>query len=397
MGWRRNEYDSGLLSILNRLVYFQTKIKNEDTGKFGIIDSCDKILVPPIFDDCVPNNDIHFCETLIKVKENGKWYLSSLDGTGKVIPDKGFDEISNSYCYGWVKRGAKSGLINMKSGIDIIPCEMDWTLTITSHAICIKDGLIGFANTIVPEDTEFISPRFKEVNLTTHQFLYQGKWVWVKGNGEISGNPLSFRDGIGFPWNFDIYLHDDPIFNSLALDLNKKNNCCSPIQGSQLTEEEIEDMLRKFPLSKDDYDPIKEFEEEWKEYEALPSRLNRPDINKHNEYALFQAIETIIESAKEHGSLCNQTILDGKDIEIQITHEYLGFNDYKAPWSDPAVLFAWREQLHPLSKLSHKILFADNNGIGFRLIFYHDIKNHLKYKIPDFLKDETEIHTLIKF
>lgn len=173
----KHAYD--VINELINLVYFDNETIDAETGRKGLVDSNGKAVVPAIFDSCKGCRDMPEVDSLAIVEKDGKYYLTPRDNSGKLINDIPYDEIKRSCSFGWVKRNGKCGLIDIKTGKDIIPCTMDWIEDVSFYSIvCGKAGYIGVYDTYLKQ---YVSPRFKDFDFTTLQFCRGRKWGWGWG------------------------------------------------------------------------------------------------------------------------------------------------------------------------------------------------------------------------
>lgn len=182
-----HKYAYEIINELINLVYFDNETIDAGTGKKGLADSNGKVVVPPVFDSCKGCRDMSEVDSLAIVEKDGKFYLTPRDNSGRLVNEIPYDEIKRSCAFGWVKRNGKCGLIDIKTGKDIIPCTMDWIEDVGFYSIvCGKKGYIGLYDTYL---NQYVSPRFKEFDFTTRQFCRSRKWGWILRNGKFVGLP----------------------------------------------------------------------------------------------------------------------------------------------------------------------------------------------------------------
>lgn len=182
-----NEYEHALVNVLINLEYFDEEFVDSQTGKRGLKDSNGKIVVPPLFESCVGARDISMSETLAVVKQNEKFWLTPRDGSGHIINKSGYDKISRSFCYGWVERDGKFGLIDARNGETLIPCEMDWIDSENNafYYLFGKNGKVGIADTFDNHDVWYLPPVYDEIDMEKRKFCLNGVWGWVTHEGEF--------------------------------------------------------------------------------------------------------------------------------------------------------------------------------------------------------------------
>lgn len=177
------KYCRGLVNVLSNLVYYDTVVVDEATGKQGLVDSNGNVVVPMIFDSCRGCTDMYDADSLAVVERCGKKYLTPRDGSGRIINKKPYDDIKCTCVHGWVKRNGKSGLIDMKTGKVIIPCSMDWIETTDCgfDIICGQRGRIGLYDTCLKK---YIRPQFWDYDFADMRFSKMDKM----------GLDMSFRE-----------------------------------------------------------------------------------------------------------------------------------------------------------------------------------------------------------
>lgn len=200
-------------NLLNNCVYYDTKFQDPETELWGLRDSNGVVVVPPLFDDCKPYSGADYLDTLSIVKKGEKWWLTPRDGAGKIKKSLCFDSISCSFCFAWVERDGKVGLLDSRTGKDIIPCKMDWMCGNNIPLLC-ANGKLGWAYTFFSDDCNVISPRFDAIDLTTRRYFKDGKWGWLLRNGHFTTKaPLSSDNCWEIMWNLNSYLGEKPRYD----------------------------------------------------------------------------------------------------------------------------------------------------------------------------------------
>lgn len=157
--------DNALYNILINTIYYDVVFKDMNTGLYGLKDSNGELVVPAKFDEIDGASDIIFYQTLAKVRIDGQYYLTPRDGSGDIIGDSGYDNISRSYCFGWIERAGKKGLLNSITGEVLVPCEMDWIANevIFDEFYFSKNGVFGFVviDYLTHKVLNYQSPKYK--------------------------------------------------------------------------------------------------------------------------------------------------------------------------------------------------------------------------------------------
>lgn len=181
-------YYNELLNAIDRMFYKDIPFQKE--GKWGLRFSAGDIVVPPLFDGAVGALDLIFCDTLAVVRKGNKYWLTPRDGSGKIINESGFDKISRSFCYAWVFKDGKEGMLDAKTGKVVIPCKMDWIQKDSSHWFLSRADKVSsmfFIPEFTPDMTEeYREPIYDGIDLTTGQVCLNGVWGWELKNGEFT-------------------------------------------------------------------------------------------------------------------------------------------------------------------------------------------------------------------
>lgn len=185
-----SDYDNGLQNVILNTIYYDVPFTDESTGKVGLKDSCGMIVVPALFDEAVGASDMGFVETLAKVKLNDKYFLTPRDGSGKILTEEGYDEMSRSCAFAWVTKDGKKGMLSSLTGEVIIPCEMDWLINesgLLLRRIFAKEGKVGFAefNPFNGVLEYYANPVYDAIDLTRNRYRIDGKWVYISNDGQI--------------------------------------------------------------------------------------------------------------------------------------------------------------------------------------------------------------------
>lgn len=183
-------YNEVVNFVLNSVEYID--IPFEENGKWGLKCTSGKLVVPPIFEECKGARDFSYHNTLCAVKRDNKWWLTPRDGSGRIC-SLGYDSMSRSNIYVWVKKNGKKGLLDSMSGEPKVPCIMDWM----ANGNCIgnwfigKDDKIGMISGAIgqKDDTNYIFPEYDSVDLSTGQFIKGDKRGWVLKDGTFTETP----------------------------------------------------------------------------------------------------------------------------------------------------------------------------------------------------------------
>lgn len=193
------DYYNFLFELLRHLEYCDFPFEKD--GKWGLKCTTGDIVVPPIFDACRGSLDILMVDTLAVVEKDGKLWLTSRDDSGLLVTEQGYDYLSRSFCYAWVRNNYKYGFLDSQNGKVLIPCEMDWMLgTPQSGYFVGKGDKVGKADSYFggmdeAQDYRLHAPIFDAVNLTTGQFCLNGKWGWLTKDEVITTKtPKNFRE-----------------------------------------------------------------------------------------------------------------------------------------------------------------------------------------------------------
>lgn len=181
------DYEHALVNVLINLEYFDQEFVDPQTKKCGLVDCNGNIVVPPLFESCRGARDISMSETLAVVRSDGKYWLTPRDSSGRIINNLGYDKISRSFCFGWVERDGKVGLIDARSGKTLIPCEMDWMDSEHNFFYYLfgKDEKIGIADVFDNQDVRYLPPIYDEIDMDNRKFKMNGVWGWVTRDGRF--------------------------------------------------------------------------------------------------------------------------------------------------------------------------------------------------------------------
>lgn len=207
----KEELYSHVINYIINMVYVDLPFGN--VGNLGLKDLNGNTIVPPLFNSVAGAEDFIFYKTLCVVEKQNKFYLTPRDGSGKLMSE-GFDKISRSYCYAWVKRNSKYGLLDSRTGDIIVPCEMDIMTDSGGRGSWLigKDNMIGIISHGFGQigSTKAVLPQFDYVDLTTGQFCKNGELGWLLADGTFIHRPPRRNEGYihlngGFPlsYNYD--------------------------------------------------------------------------------------------------------------------------------------------------------------------------------------------------
>ena len=248
-----SDYDNGLQNVILNTIYYDELFTDETTGKIGLKDSCGMVVVPAQFDDAVGAYDIGFVETLAKVKFNGKYYLTPRDGSGKLMTEESYDEMSRSCSFAWVTKDGKKGMLSSLTGEVIIPCEMNWLINekgLLIRRFFAKGGKVGFAefNPFNGVLEYYATPIYGAIDLTRNRYLLNSKWVYISNEGKIVDKRTPKFQDVAYWSSPDSYLDDEyrkcPYEDIVRIDQRFTRNYPSFVFSEELkVDEKITDAL----------------------------------------------------------------------------------------------------------------------------------------------------------
>lgn len=361
-------YLHGLVNVLINLVYYDTESTDETTGKHGLADCNGKVVVPAWFDSCRGCREMSECDSLAVVEKGGEFYLTPRDGSGRLLNRIPYTSIGRSLTHGWVKRGEKCGLIDIKSGRTIVPCEMDWMedTCLGFRILFGRKGQIGLYDNYL---SKYISPRFSAFDFATKQFRRNGQWGWVRRSGrftKIAPGHIYDVMTIGIDAESILDLHDKP---------RKKR------EKQYYTPEEMDVELKS---KKADIEAVRN--------RTLKSYLNLPKLEIPEDVTVDERLLAMLNHAVsqlENGEKYEATILvtadsepDAPEMHIKAERKDRMVTDIEVSWRPRNKKTTWRDVQFEAIKSFHQIAFSGENGI--------DLKFQLNFK-----PNETE--TIVRF
>lgn len=284
--------DRKIYTLISNSGYFDIPFKGQD-GEIGLKDSIGNMVVPPIFEEAEGTEYLFESKHMARVKKNGKFWLSPRDGSGRII-GPGYEKIEPYFSLAAVKRYGKTGMVDLATGIEFIPSQMNWLKKLIGDYVFTQNGKIGYYF-YYDELDRYVEPQFDAINLTTHQFLKNGEWGWLLKWGEFTTLCPRFRDQTKeLDWEAEHYIEKNP---------NESDKYYT-------MEEMEEDFKRRMP------EMIKE------RNRTLKSYLTLPQIKF--QYG-FKSLDKVKKSLMEG---CDQVLNNPKDI-VEITFsdkdfDYLG-------------------------------------------------------------------------
>ncbi|MCM1139190.1 MAG: hypothetical protein NC453_11530 [Muribaculum sp.] len=205
---REEQFYSDVRNLIANSAYFD-RIMHSPDGKVGLIDSCDNVVVPPIFDSCEGVSYLFYREQHAVVGKDGKFWLTPRDGSGKIItPAPGYDSVEKLFGSTFVTRNGKKGCIGIYSGTELIPPVMDLLKDVVDDRIFIMDNKIGYYHRF---DRLYIKPQFTAIDFTTHQFCLNNRWGWLLEDGAFTEHmPKNQYDMMLVHWEIKSYLEKNP-------------------------------------------------------------------------------------------------------------------------------------------------------------------------------------------
>lgn len=351
-------YLHGLVNVLINLVYYDTETTDETTGKHGLADCNGRVVVPAWFDSCRGCREVSECDSLAVVEKGGQFYLTPRDGSGRLLNRIPYTSIGRTLSHGWVKRGEKCGLIDMKSARTIVPCEMDWMedTCLGFRILFGRKGQIGLYDNYV---SKYIPPRFSAFDFATKQFCRNGQWGWVRQSGRFTKvAPSHIYDvmTIGIDAESILDLHDKPRkkgemqdYTPEEMDFELKND---------ITDIEA---TRKRPLKSYLNLPALEIPEDVTVDERLLAMLNHA-VSQLENGEKYEAIILVTADSEP----------DAPEMHIKAERKNRMVTDIEVSWRPRNKKTAWRDVQFEAIKSLHQIALYGKNGI--------DLKFQLNFK-----------------
>lgn len=298
--------DRKIYNLISNSGYFDIPFIGQD-GKIGLKDSIGNVVVPPFFEEAEGTEYLFEAKCMARVRKDGKLWLSPRDGSGKII-GPGYDKIEPYFSLASVKRYGKTGMVDLTTGIEFIPSQMNWLKKLIGDYVFTQNGKIGYYF-YYDELDRYVKPQFDAINLTTHQFLKNGEWGWLLKWGEFTTFCPRYRDQTKeMVWEAEHYIERNP----------------NETERYFTMEEMEEDFKKRMP------EMIKE------RTRTLKSYLTLPQIKFRNGYTPLDKVKKAILDASEK-------VMNSPDKIIEITFsdkdfDYLGIKVIIKNLEDKAVM-----------------------------------------------------------
>ena len=200
--------DREIYTLISNSGYFDIPFKGQD-GEIGLKDSIGNMVVPPIFEEVEGTEYLFESKHMARVKKDGKLWLSPRDGSGRII-GPGYDKIEPYFSSAYVKRYGKMGMVDLETGKEFIPSQMNWLKKLINDYVFTQNGKMGYYF-YYDELDRYVEPQFDAINLTTHQLLKNGEWGWLLEWGEFTTFCPRFRDQTKeLVWEAEFYMEKNP-------------------------------------------------------------------------------------------------------------------------------------------------------------------------------------------
>lgn len=205
------EFAAGVNCLIANSAYFDQPL-TDDNGNVGLIDTLGNIVVPPLFDSAEGTSYLFHAQNKAIVKKDGKFWLTPRDGSGQIINiNRGYDSINPYFHYAYVIRDGKHGLVDLTTGHELIPSEMDWLKQVVNDYVFGKDGKIGYYSVFDCNESLESEPLFDAINLTTRQFMKDGEWGWyLKGGVFTTEIPCEEDRSFQVVWKYEHFIDTNP-------------------------------------------------------------------------------------------------------------------------------------------------------------------------------------------
>lgn len=205
---KEEKFEQDINHLIANSAYFDIPFSGED-GKVGLKDTLGNITVPPIFDWAEGTDYLFYDRTLARVKKDGKIWLTPRTGSGEII-SVGYDKVDPYFSNAYVERNGRQGFLDLESGKELIPAEMDWLKQTISDYVFIRNGKIGYYF-YYAEEPGYVYPQFEAINLSTHQFLKDGEWGYIlEDNSFTTDIPRLRRYVRDVIWDAEHYFEKNP-------------------------------------------------------------------------------------------------------------------------------------------------------------------------------------------
>lgn len=296
-----------------------------------------KVVVPPMFDDCSGSTDFIMVDTLAAVEINGKLWLTPRDGSGRLMNDFGYDSISRSYCFAFVKNGVYEGLLDARTGNTMIPCEMDWVISNQGINMFLgKDDKVGiFESELLNAESlggsKLYLPIYDAIDVATGQLCLNGKWGWVLRDGGFVEKAPSCDEVLYIPSSVPLTHNGESVFYVL------RENCLK-IEG-----------LPNVRISK---------------AEKPSSRLKLPRIDVEKIKYPINPIIAKLFSDKDS----TMTMPDTSILSMQLEETGDDYWNATISWIDHSSISIGADQAFPLINGCHAILFSEDGEYRVKFV-----------------------------
>lgn len=204
----KEKFEQDINHLIANSAYFDIPFKGEE-GKVGLKDTLGNITVPPIFDWAEGTDYLFYDRTMARVKKDGKIWLTPRDGGGE-IKGAGYEKIEPYFSNAYVQRNGRQGFLDLESGKEVIPAEMEWLKQTISDYVFIRNGKIGYYF-YYGEEPRYVYPQFEAINLSTHQFFKEGEWGYLLEDTSFTTEiPRSRRYVRDVIWDSEHYFEKNP-------------------------------------------------------------------------------------------------------------------------------------------------------------------------------------------
>ena len=202
------KFEQDINHLIANSAYFDIPFTGQD-GKVGLKDTLGNVTVPAIFDWVEGSDYLFYDRSLARVKKDGKIWLTPRDGSGEIV-SVGYDKIKPYFSNAYVERNGRQGFLDLETGKELIPTEMDWMKQTISDYVFIRNGKIGYY-LYYGEEPGYVYPQFEEINLSTHQFLKDGEWGYLLEDNSFTTDIPRLRKYVrDVIWDAEHYFEKNP-------------------------------------------------------------------------------------------------------------------------------------------------------------------------------------------
>ena len=231
------EFELDTINLIANSAYFDREFVSAD-GKVGLIDSLGNIVVPPIFDSAEGTEYLFHANNKAIVGKDGKLWLTPRDGTGHIVNiTQGYDNVTPKFQLPFVERAGKHGLVDLTTGKELIPSEMDWIKQVVNDYVFGKNGKLGYYSMLAYKEVKYLAPVYDAFDLTSRQFKRDEQWGWLLTDGTFTTEtPCLGESSIFITWHPECYIDKDPKEEEKYLSLDDLKKKLKALEKNALKE-----------------------------------------------------------------------------------------------------------------------------------------------------------------